>query len=100
MIEIRITRTATTLTTGSWFGREKFWKIQSGSVCSPVPAVNVVTMISSKERPKASRPPATSAVCRFGSVTRRNVVHGVAPRSAEASSRLPDNRRNRATTLL
>ena len=66
MIEIRITRTATTLTIGSWFGREKLSKIQSGRVCSPVPAVNVVTMISSKESPKASSPPATSAVRIFG----------------------------------
>ena len=66
----------------------------------PAPAVNVVTMISSKERPKASRPPATSAVCMLGRVTRRNVIQGVAPRSADASSNDPETRRRRATTLL
>ena len=59
MIESRITITATTLTIGSWFGREKLLRIQIGSVSSPAPIVNVVTMISSKERAKASSAPAT-----------------------------------------
>ena len=100
MIEIRITSSATTLTIGSWFGRERLVKIQIGRVWSPAPIVNVVTMISSKERAKASRAPATSAVRMFGSVTRRNVCQGSAPRSAEASSNEPDIRRSRAITLL
>ena len=61
MIEIRITITATALTIGSWLGRKRLRKIQIGRVSSPAPIVNVVTMISSKERAKASRPPATRA---------------------------------------
>jgi hypothetical protein len=52
---------AATLTIGSWFGRERLTKIQIGSVWM-APAVNVVTMISSKDRAKARRPPASSAV--------------------------------------
>ena len=39
-------------------------------------------------------------LARRGSVTRRHVCHGWAPRSAEASSRFCPMRRNRATTLL
>ena len=62
--------------------------------------VNVVTMISSKESAKASSPPATSAVRRFGRVTRRNVCHGVAPRSADASSNEPASRRSRAIDVV
>ena len=54
MIESRITSTATAFTIGSWFGREKFVRIQIGSVSSPAPTVNVVTMISSNDRAKAS----------------------------------------------
>ena len=41
MIEITITISATTLTTGSWLGRKRLLKIQIGSVCSPAPIVNV-----------------------------------------------------------
>ena len=52
---------ATTLTIGRWFGWRRWLKIQIGSV-SCVPAVNVVTMISSNDRAKASRPPASRAV--------------------------------------
>jgi hypothetical protein len=43
-------------------------KIQIGSVvCAP--AVNVVTITSSKERAKANSPPETSAVAIVGKVT-------------------------------
>lgn len=66
----------------------------------PVPRVNVVTMISSNDSANASRPPASSAERSIGNVTSRNVVKPVAPRSIDASSRLPPIRRNRATTLL
>ena len=100
MIEITITITATTLTIGSWLGRKRLVKIQIGSVCSPAPIVNVVTMISSKESAKASSDPATSAVRMFGIVMCRKVCQGSAPRSAEASSNEPDSRRSRAITLL
>ena len=100
MIEIRITRTATTLTIGSSLGRKRLEKIQIGRVCSPAPIVNVVTMISSKESAKASRAPATRAVCRLGRVTKRKVCQVWAPRSAEASSKEVETRRSRATTLL
>ena len=62
--------------------------------------VNVVTMISSKERAKASSAPATSAVRMLGRVTCRNVCQVCAPRSAEASSRFAETRRSRAITLL
>ena len=74
-------------------------KIQIGSVSSE-PAVNVVTMISSKESAKASSAPATSAVRICGKVTSRNVRHGPAPRSLAASSSETPVRRRRATALL
>ena len=100
MIEIRITSRATTLTIGSWLGRKRLRKIQIGRVSSPAPSVNVVTMISSKESAKASRPPATSAVFIVGRVTKRKVCQLSAPRSAEASSKEAELRRRRAITLL
>ena len=74
-------------------------KIQIGSV-SWVPAVNVVTMISSNDRAKASRPPARIAVRRTGNVTWRKVCQVSAPRSIDASSIERDERRSRAITLL
>ena len=91
MIESSTTSTATTLTIGSWLGRKRLSKIQIGSVSWPAPIVNVVTMISSNDSAKASSPPATSAVRMFGRVTRRNVCHGSAPRSADASSIEPEH---------
>ena len=100
MIEIRITITATASTIGSWLGRKRLRKIQIGRVSSPAPIVNVVTMISSKERAKASRAPAARAVLMLGKVTKRKVCQVSAPRSAEASSKEPEVRRRRATTLL
>ena len=60
----------------------------------------MVTTISSKDSPNASRPPASSAERSIGKVTSRNVVNGPAPRSIEACSRLPPSRRSRACTLL
>ena len=45
MIEATRTKTAATLTSGSWFGREWLLKIQIGSVCVPGPAMKFVTMI-------------------------------------------------------
>ena len=101
MIEIRITITATALTIGSWLGRKRLRKIQIGSVSSPAPIVNVVTMISSKERAKASRRAGgEGAFSCSGKVTKRKVCQVWAPRSAEASSKEPEVRRRRATTLL
>ncbi len=91
---------ATTLTTGAWLGRNRLLKIQMGRVVMPGPAVNVVTMISSKDSANASRPPASSADRISGNVTYRKVCPGEAPRSAEASSRLVPVRRSRASTLL
>src|SRR3712207_4761202 len=99
MNESRITNTATTLTTGSWFGRERFVRIQIGSVWSG-PAVNVVTMTSSNDSANASRAPASSALRSAGKVTWRNVWNVDAPRSADASSSDADIRRSRATALL
>ena len=100
MIEKTISTTATTLTTGAWLGRNMLLRIQIGSVVAPCPAVNVVTMISSKLSAKASMPPARSAERSCGRVTSRKVVSTPAPRSAEASSRLVPIRRSRACTLL
>jgi len=40
-----------------WWGWRRSGKIQIDRVCSPAPIVKLVTMISSKERAKASRPP-------------------------------------------
>src|SRR3954451_5354778 len=100
MIEISTTSTATALTIGSSFGRKRREKIQIGRGFSPAPIVNVVTMISAKERAKASRPPAARAVFRLGKVTKRKVCQVWAPRSAEASSKEVETRRRRATTLL
>ena len=100
MIEIRTTITATTLVIGSCWPRKRLSRIQIGRVCWPPPRVNVVTMISSNERAKASSAPATSAVCMLGSVMWRKVCQVCAPRSADASSRFPETRRSRAITLL
>ena len=60
----------------------------------------MVTTISSNDSANASRPPATSAVARFGRVMNRNVCQPSAPRSIEASSNELDERRRRATALL
>ncbi len=68
MSDSRMASTATTLTIGSCRGRERLAKIQIGSVCC-WPAVNVVTMISSKLRAKASSAPATSAERSCGKTT-------------------------------
>ena len=57
-------------------GRQRFAKIQIGSVCC-APAVKIVTITSSNESAKASRPPASSAVRICGNVTWRNVCHDV-----------------------
>ena len=91
---------AATLTIGLWLGRNRFWKIHSGRVCRPGPAVKVVTTISSNDSANASSAPASRAPRRAGNVTRRQVVHGVAPRSIDASSTVPDIRRSRAEALL
>ena len=51
-----------------------------------LPALNSVMMKSSMLRANASRAPAITPGIRIGSVTRRNVVNGSAPRSFAASS--------------
>jgi len=90
---------ATTLVMGTSRGRVSWFSIQIGSVTS-LPAVKVVTMISSKLSAKASMPPATKAVRNCGKVTSRKVCHRLAPRSIEASCMLGFIRRRRANTLL
>ena len=60
--------TPTTLTIGSWLGRDRLDRIQIGSVSS-LPAVNVVTITSSNDSANASSAPATSAERIWGSVT-------------------------------
>src|SRR4026209_1636656 len=57
-------------------------------------------MISSNERPNASSAPASRAVRIAGNVPHRKVVTPSAPRSIDASTIEPDERRKRATTLL
>src|SRR4051794_30309296 len=99
MQESRIASTPTTLTIGSWLGRDRLVRIQIGSVCE-LPAVNVVTITSSKESANASSAPATIAERSAGKVMKRKVCQVLAPRSAEASSNERDVRRRRATTLL
>src|SRR5215213_6365404 len=99
MSDRAITTTPTTLTIGSWLGRERFVRIQIGSVCC-APAVNVVTITSSKLSANASSAPAISADRSCGSVTYANVCQVDAPRSADASSNEREVRRMRATTLL
>jgi len=42
MIATSVSAAATTLITGAWLGRNRFPKIQIGSVCTVGPAVNVV----------------------------------------------------------
>ena len=76
-----------------------FPKIQSGSVFW-APAVNVVTITSSKESANASSAPEISAVEIVGIVTNHQVRSGPAPRSIEASVSEPGTRRIRASTLL
>ena len=55
MIDATMRTAATTVTTGAWLGRARFAKIHNGRVCTLAPAVNVVTMISSKDSANASR---------------------------------------------
>jgi hypothetical protein len=54
-------------------------------VVCPAPAVNVVTMISSKDRPKASKPPATKALLINGKVTNRKIHAGFLQVSTKAA---------------
>ena len=56
-------------------------------------------MISSNDSVKARIAPASTAGRISGKVTRQKVVHGFAPRSAEASVRWRGNWPSRATTL-
>src|SRR3990172_4260279 len=93
------TNSATTLVTGRCRGRTSEEKIQIGRVCC-WPAVKVVTMISSKERAKASMPPVTNAEASWGSITYRKVCHPRAPKSMDASSNEGAVLRIRAMTLL
>src|SRR5581483_8611874 len=98
MVTSRTTKT-TTLTSGSCWPRRMLPKIHRGSVfCAP--AVNVVTITSSKESANASSAPETSAVEIDGSVTYLKVWNPSAPRSIDASVSDPGTRRSRATTLL
>ena len=71
MIDSSITALATTVTIGACSPRLRLLRIHSGSVSSPALEVNVVTTISSKLSPKASSPPASSAVRISGNVTWR-----------------------------
>ena len=73
------TNRATTLVTGRFRGRTNDEKIQIGRVCW-LPAVKVVTMISSKLSANASMPPVTIAEPSWGSKTYRNVCQPRAPR--------------------
>ena len=71
MMVTRITNDTTTFTSGRRWPRRMAPKIHSGSVfCAP--AVNVVTMTSSKDKAKASIAPATIAVEMSGRVMSRN----------------------------
>ena len=90
---------ATTFTTGSSCPWRKLSRMKIGRVvCAP--AVNVVTITSSKDSANARRPPATSAVDSTGQVTNRKVCQPSAPRSIDASISEGDVRRSRASTLL
>src|SRR3954469_8884161 len=60
-------------------------QIHSGNV-TVLPAVKLVTTKSSMDSANASRMPENTAGRMIGKVTFQNVVHGVAPRSAAASS--------------
>ena len=99
MIVSRMTTDTTALTSGSCCPRRIAPKIHSGRVfCAP--AVNTVTMTSSKDRANASSAPETSAVAVSGSVTKRSVCQPRAPRSMDASASDPGVRRSRAIRLL
>ena len=95
-----MTKTAATLVSGRFRGLNRLSKIQMGRVCWPGPWVNWVTMISSKDRAKASIPPASRAVPTVGSRTRRRVCTPDAPRSWLASTTEPEVWRSRASALL
>src|SRR4029079_6743538 len=97
IVTARIRKT-TTFTCGSCWPRRIWPKIQIGRVFW-APAVNVVTITSSKERAKASRPPEIRAVEIVGNVTERKVCRPSPPRSMEASVGERGTRRRRATTL-
>src|SRR5205085_3277961 len=98
IVTARIRKT-TTFTCGNCWPSRIWPKIQIGSVFW-APAVKVVTITSSKESAKASRPPEMSAVEIVGRVTKRKVCQPSAPRSIDASESDPGTRRRRAITLL
>ena len=100
MIEIRITSTATTLTIGSWLGRERLLKIQIGSVCSPGAdrERGDDDLVEGEAEGEQAAGDEGRLHARQGDAAEGRP--GVAPRSAEASSKEPETRRSRATTLL
>ena len=93
MIEKTITTVATTFTSGRLFGRNMLLKIHSGSVSNPLPAVNVVTTISSNESANASNPPASSAERINGNVMQPERLEDV---GAEVGRRFLEVRREAA----
>ncbi len=99
MIVSAMTMDTTAFTSGSCWPSRIAPKIHNGSVlCAP--AVNTVTMTSSKDSANASSAPDTRAVATMGSVTKRIVCQPRAPRSIDASASDPGTRRSLATTLL
>ena len=71
---------------------------KSGNV-TVVPALKLVITKSSTESAKTSSPAASTAGAISGSVTFRNVVHSLAPRSIAASSRWRSKPISRAFTV-
>ena len=56
MIETITSTTAITDTIGAWLGRNMLFRMKIGSVVTPDPAVNVVTMISSNDQREREQP--------------------------------------------
>ena len=100
IVESRIRNTATTFTTGSWFGRERLLRIQIGSVWSRAGGERRHDHLVEREREREQR----AGEERRAQLRERHVAERLPRRPRRGRRRpprtSPDVRRSRATTLL
>ena len=95
----RITTTPTTLTIGTWFGRERLVRIHIGSVCCRAGGERRDDHLVEEQR-EGEQPAGEQRRAHQRERHAAGTSASAAPRSADASSSEPDVRRSRATTLL